>query len=66
MRKPTAKWRRRNMVAWRKHEKSKRRLQQAARDVERHQTCLFVALKHQEKVVAEYNVTAKALIKFGN
>jgi hypothetical protein len=54
---------RKYMAAWNTHAKSKRKLEQAARDVERHQMYLFVALKHQEKVVSEYTETAKALAK---
>lgn len=54
----------RYMKAWRAHEISKGKLQQAARDVERQQTYFYLALKYQERVVAEYGVTGKAVSKF--
>lgn len=64
MRRETRKRRRRRMAAWWKHEVSKRKLQKAASNVERHQTQFYCALKYQEAVVAEYNVTGRALSKF--
>lgn len=51
------------LTAFNNHERSKRELQKAANDIERFTTCLFVALKYQERTVEKYNKTAKALVK---